>query len=78
MIIIYKSVEEIRKEHTDMNQTEFAKAIGISYRSYQERLQGKRKEWKFKEIALASQYNNGKVLIETDEGVFKASINRVE
>ena len=50
----------------------------MSFRSYQERLQGKRKEWKFLEIAKASEYNNGKILVITDEGAFECSFKRVD
>lgn len=77
VIIIYKTVEEIRKENTELNQTDFANSIGLSFRSYQERLQGKRKEWKFSEIAKASSYNKNKIRVETEDGVYEATINRV-
>lgn len=78
MIIIYKSIEQIRKECANISQTEFANNIGMSFRSYQERLQGKRKEWKFLEIAKASEYNKGKILVITDEGAFECNFKRVE
>ena len=78
MIIIFKEVEQIRKENTQFNQTDFAKEIGLPYRSYQERLTKARPKWKFTEIALASQFNNGKIRVETDDGVFECIIKCVE
>lgn len=61
-----------------MNQTDFAHEIGLTYRSYQERLAKDRPHWKFTEIAKASQFNNGKIRVEMDDGVYEAIIKRVE
>lgn len=78
MIIIFKQVEEIRKENTQLNQTDFAREIGLPYRSYQERLSKERPNWKFTEIVKASQFNNGKIRVETDDGVYDCIIKCVE
>ena len=75
-LIIIKTIEEVRKSNTHLNQTDFAKSIGTSYRSYQERLT-KKQEWKFKEIAKAAAYNKNQVKVDTDEGVYEATIKRV-
>lgn len=78
VIAIYIRVEDIRKDKTNLSQTDFAKEIGMSYRSYQERLTGERPKWLVSEIVKASQFNNGKILVDIDGREYAVSIKPVE
>lgn len=77
-MIIYKYIEDIRKDETDLSQTEFAKEIGMSYRSYQERLTGERPKWLASEIIKASLFNKGKILVDIDGKQYTVTIKPVE
>lgn len=77
-IRIYKFIEDIRRERTDLTQTQFANEIGMSFRSYQERLKGDRPKWFASEIIKASQFNNGEILVEMDGKTYQVKIKAVE
>ena len=78
VIAIYKRVEDIRKDKTNLSQTDFAKEIGMSYRSYQERITGERPKWLVSEIVKASLFNKGKILVDIDGREYAVSIKPVE
>lgn len=59
---MYKEAEELRAS-LGMTQIEFAKAIGMSIRNYQERLDGKRPKWTIAEISKLAQLGEGKIRI---------------
>ena len=57
-----RTVEEIRKS-TDRSQIEFAKDIGLSTRSYTNKIHN-RQEWKLSEIVKVAELNEGEVQVE--------------
>lgn len=56
-------IEEIRKKH-GYNQTEWARLIGSTLRTYQGRLDGSQPTWKLDEIIKAAEYNDGEIVID--------------
>lgn len=76
MIIIFKKIEEIRKD-VGYSQTEFANSFGLSYRSYQERLTHKQPNWKLSELIGITNYNEGQLEVEYDGITYNITINKL-
>lgn len=71
--IIYKTTEQIRKE-VGYNQTDFANSVGMSYRTYQERLSNTQPNWKISELIGIADYNDGKLQIEFEGETYNITI----
>ena len=68
-------IEEIRAK-TGMNQTEFAKAIGSSFRTYLGRLSGSQPNWQLSEIIKAAEFNDGEVVVHTSDGDYFIKVEK--
>ncbi|MBR2653983.1 MAG: hypothetical protein IKD59_05440 [Lachnospiraceae bacterium] len=59
-----KTAEEIRKELSGMNQTEFANSLGMSLRTYCTRItEG---GWSVRDIVAASSWSDGQIRVTVD------------
>lgn len=72
---IIRKPEEIRMLSTDLTQAQFAKAIGMSLRTYLTRL-GK-PDWHIGELIGLCRMNDGKVLIEVEGKEYLVSIEEI-
>lgn len=50
--------------------------IGMSYRNYQERLQGKLPDWRISQLIEASKLNKGKLKIELNNEIYNIDIHK--
>ena len=62
-----KTVEEIRYDRSGKNQTDFAAELGISLRTYHDRIKGDQRDWKIYELIVASRYDEGQVKVTIDD-----------
>ena len=49
-----------------MNQHEFAEKIGMKYRTYQDRIHGKKEDWRLSELIALSELGKS---VEEDDGI---------
>lgn len=70
---IFKKVEEIRSG-TGYNQTDFASSVGMSYRSYQERISHKQPDWRISELIGIADYNEGEIEIDLNGNIYHITI----
>ena len=72
-LIIFKTIEEIRKG-VGYNQTDFANSVGMSYRTYQERISKTQPNWKISELVEIADYNNGKLQVDYEGETYNITI----
>ena len=61
-----------------MTQTEFAKQIGMSSRTYQARIYGEQPMFKIEELQRIAEYNNDEVLVNLPQGKFNITFTKVD
>lgn len=74
----FLKIEDIRYTKTNLNQTKWAMAIGSTFRTYQARLNGSQPDWKLEELIKASNYNGGKVIVNSYGTDYKIHIQKVD
>lgn len=75
--MVFKRIDEIRKS-LGMTQEQFAKEIGMIRRQYIARFNGENPTWKLNEIVRASQFNEGKIIVDVDGKTFYCDITEVK
>lgn len=65
MLKKFKTIEEIRVS-TGMNQSQFAKEIGLPRRTYLARLSGDQPRWRLEELIKASNHNKGCISVSIE------------
>lgn len=71
-----RTVEEIRTEAL-MTQKQFAEHLGISVRTYLDRLNGTTPKWTIEEIIKASKLNGGEIIVEASDGIYDVHVQKV-
>ena len=59
-----------------MNQTDFAKRLGMSYRNYQEKIQGDQPNWKLSELIKLTEIEKD-VDVEFEEQLYRVNIRKL-
>ena len=59
-----------------MNQTDFAKQLGMSYRNYQEKIQGDQPNWKLSELIKLTEIEKD-VDVEFEEQLYRVNIRKL-
>lgn len=59
-----------------MNQTDFAKKLGMSYRNYQEKIQGDQPNWKLSELIKLTEIEED-VDVEFEEQLYRVNIRKL-
>ena len=65
IIILQRDPEKTRLLATELNQGDFAKAVGMSKRTYQSRVLEKDQDWKISELIAISKFNKGQVSVRS-------------
>ena len=72
----YKTIEEIREDN-ELSQVDFAQALGMSRRTYLNRLSGDAPDYLVKEVVEASKYNKGKVKVKVGSEEYEIEVRKV-